>query len=866
MTRRKATTYVDSVLVVYGREALTAERKAAEFLAHRLTDRAGVRALAADDQDYDPEDWQALVLVGHPDRHLVAAALMASHGVRRPSETRPGPEGYIVQRVGHARAPTVIVTGNDGRGCLYGVGAFLRAVDLGRQGQVGIPYLKLSSAPAFPMRGSDLKFWQERRIANWEIGLWSLKQWEEEIVDLALWGINLIRRRLLHTAFDTWLDEHELMIEDGPGKVGWEMEKQLNQIIHDYGLQVCICYPPTIVAAAVTRDAWHPGSPWPRLVCPSLPAARDRVLYERLQIFKELQHIDHLFIPPYEVGVCECENCRPWAETYVELARDTARHLHRYHPHAQVWLSNQGFSPEENEWLWEFVARERPDWFKVLQCGPSVDRFPTYDGQTAPGTAPIGRRYPVMGTLTRTWQEMARRIPVSYTLLLGPDVTHTFQPQYGLEHVDPALLRLHTIESPFARPLGYHEVFRATAGASAGTALYSEGLYDDVNKVLWAEWTWSPHLSPWDATLTYARWWFGGSAAPLVTEAILLSEANWENPLPGNDQIEQVVLLLDQAQMRIPAHLQEGNWRWTLWQLRGLLDLLAQRKLSVAAETRRVVHALLSEALAKPSELVEKTRAACELLDLHRREAQLEWLKEEVRDLNNLLHYQIGLRLPAVANLDIELTNLSWELAQLQKALQAHQESAPAESPHPHSAGAGLRQAIALCLNYENPGPGGFYDDCGHIGRDPHFVSGHRIPDAPGLDPHNRPSTNTLAAGFGDQDVVFAYQGLDPRAGYQVRLTLVCPATPAAHSQPSTAPQVGVPGLQLRAVQRLYAGGFLVHNDLRLPDRVAQQFTFDLPRQAYDDGRLELRFVQAAAGHMAAVAEIWLMREQDGRE
>jgi hypothetical protein len=335
----------------------------------------------------------------------------------------------------------------------------------------------------------------------------------------------------------------------------------------------------------------------------------------------------------------------------------------------------------------------------------------------------------------------------------------------------------------------------------------------------------------------------------------LLSEANWEHPLLGNDQIEQVVLQLDRAEMHIPPHLQEGNWRWTLWRTRGLLDLLAQHKVNLAQQSRQAVHTLLSGALTRPDEIDERVRTACTMLDLRQREARLEWLKEEIRELDNLLHYQIGLRLPAVANVDVELTNLGWELAQLRKALEAHDRGAPASL-------SGLRRAITLCLDYENPGPAGYYDDCGHIGRDPHFVSGHRIPGAYGLDANNRPSANTFAAGFGETgDVVFGYDDLDPQAGYQVRLTLVCPDSELEASDPHLSPRAGMTDLKSCVVQRLYASGFLVHDDLQLPGRVAQQFTFDVPRQAYSDGRLELRFVPVAEGFAAAVSEIWLMQE-----
>jgi hypothetical protein len=337
-----------------------------------------------------------------------------------------------------------------------------------------------------------------------------------------------------------------------------------------------------------------------------------------------------------------------------------------------------------------------------------------------------------------------------------------------------------------------------------------------------------------------------------------LSEANWENPLAKNEQVEQVVLQLDQAEMRIPPHLREGNWRWTMWRLRGLLDLLAHHKLSLADGTQRDAHTMLSEALTRPNELVEGVRAACDLLDLGWREARLDWLKKEIRILDRLLFDQIGLRLPAVANLDAEVTNLSWEQVRLKGALDAYDQGGSARGL------SALREAIRLVVDYDNPGPGGFYDNCGHVGSDPHFVSGHRVPGVYGLDPGNRPSANTFAVNLGEPgDIVFAYQGLEPKADYHVRLTLVCPAVDPNWVELSPVLQSEFWRPQLSAIQRLYASGFRVHDDLRLPHSVAEQFTFHVPRQAYSDGRLDLRFVRVEPGDMAAVSEIWLIRGQN---
>ena len=95
---------------------------------------------------------------------------------------------------------------------------------------------------------------------------------------------------------------------------------------------------------------------------------------------------------------------------------------------------------------------------------------------------------------------------------------------------------------------------------------------------------------------------------------------------------------------------------------------------------------------------------------------------------------------------------------------------------------------------------------------------------------------------------------------FQERIRQHFPELGTEHAGPSPAPYAANSGNKLSAVQRLYASGFMVHDYLRLPQRVAQQFTFGVPRQAYSDGRLELRFVRAASEQMAAVSEIWLIR------
>ena len=87
---------------------------------------------------------------------------------------------------------------------------------------------------------------------------------------------------------------------------------------------------------------------------------------------------------------------------------------------------------------------------------------------------------------------------------------------------------------------------------------YTEGIYDDVNRVLWLQWEWDPRLeagletrapateadgaAPADRAVRphlerYARWWFGDAAAADVADVYLTVEQSWKGPIRGNETV-----------------------------------------------------------------------------------------------------------------------------------------------------------------------------------------------------------------------------------------------------------------------------------------------------------------------------------------
>jgi hypothetical protein len=119
--------------------------------------------------------------------------------------------------------------------------------------------------------------------------------------------------------------------------------------------------------------------------------------------------------------------------------------------------------------------------------------------------------------------------------------------------------------------------------------------------------------------------------------------------------------------------------------------------------------------------------------------------------------------------------------------------------------------------------------------------------DVPIYDPANRPSQNSFAFTYrAEPGVRLLYLGLEPEAGYRLRLT---------YCVPRTWPR------RFAMQQRLEANGLLVHETLEVPEYAAGQVEFAVPHEAVASRALELQF-RAAPGSMGtAVSEVWLLRE-----
>lgn len=252
---------------------------------------------------------------------------------RLPTSPPPGPEGYRLEALDLGPGPAVLVGGSDARGVLFGVGHLLRLLRMSRH-RIELPEnIRISTAPAYPLRGHQLGY----RPKTNSYDAWTLPMWEQYIRDLAVFGANAVE--LIPPRSDDDADSPHFPLPPMETMVG------MSRILDEYGLDVWIWYPamdPDYSDRATVRFA----------------------IEEWAEVFRRLPRIDAVFVPGGDPGHTHPAHLMP-------LLEQQAASLRGFHPDAQMWVAPQGFS---QEWLDEFIGmlRDEPAWLTGVVFGPQI--------------------------------------------------------------------------------------------------------------------------------------------------------------------------------------------------------------------------------------------------------------------------------------------------------------------------------------------------------------------------------------------------------------------------------------------------------------------------------------------------------------
>jgi hypothetical protein len=662
--------------------------------------------------------------------------------------------------------------------------------------------LFIETSPRKAMRGHQLGW---RPTAN-SYDRWDLKQFEQYIRELVVWGTNAIEL----IPFDSKYDREK----------NTRFTCALADLIASYGLKVWLWYPiQDDVPPGLTGPGLSPGG----VACPSQSAGRRYILERRDALFARMKHLDGVLIPGGDPGGCECDKCAPWVDTLLPLAADIARVLRRHHPKAGLWLSNQGFLEEHNRRFYAYLRTKEPSWLTGVVHAPWVEE---------------------------TVASMRARTPKRYPIRLYPDICHNVRCQYPAVQWDQAFAATLGRESVIYRPTEHAHIARMYQAESVGAITYSDGVTDDLNKVIWSAMLWDPRTTESDAIADYTRFFFGAPAAAQAAQGLRGLEANWRGPLASHRGVEPTLRLWQRLERDHP-NLARENWRFQMALLRAYYDRYAQLKL----QTDRAVEETVTRQLAASSEEpTARARKALSLLDAAARATPAADLRARLLDLGQQLFDSIGLQLSvarwgasggergAVLDyLDVPLANQAWIRAQLEQALATASPAAVAD-------------AIRVITTWEDPGPGGFYDDLGDPQRQPHLVQPKPWAADPGYvegvrtdfaipQPGYRQSWVHYAETLYGTPIEMRYTGLDRNASYLVRITYS--------------------GRYKPTMTLVADGRHSIHGPIAttVPPTIIER---PIPRDATADGNLTLRW-QRTTGRGAQVSEVWLIRVANSR-
>ena len=330
----------------------------------------------------------------------------------------------------------------------------------------------------------------------------------------------------------------------------------------------------------------------------------DEAVSRRQKLYKKVPRINYLFIPGGDPGEF-------YADEFMERTKRISKVLKESHKNALVYPSAQ--APHKyRDWgdkLIEELQKE-PAEIDGLIMGPN-HAFPMH--------------------------ELRAKTPQKYPMRFYPDITHNVRCEYPVHFLNDdwhyTLAATLSRESTNPRPVEFATLHRLFSHYTIGSVSYSEGVHDDLNKMVWSLLEFDDCYPLHEAVSDYVRYFFYGTDTQGLTDAIFGLEKNWEgNPL-NNPSINNTFKAFVSFKNSFPELC--GNWRFLLLYFRACCDKLVLERIKFETQLIEDARLLLQEGnLKKAEELL-----SCDFPEFYNA------LRTEIFDLGKKLFELIGIQL-----------------------------------------------------------------------------------------------------------------------------------------------------------------------------------------------------------------------------
>lgn len=721
----------------------------------------------------------------------------------------PQKEGFRLLVDNNNNKLQIIVAGKDDRGCLYGMARVLRKLYL-KDGCIKTTneLESMSITPKYPLRGHQLAYRDKQNT----LPTWDISQFDRYIRDLALFGSNSIE--ILPPRTDDNLFSSHFK------KDPLEMMIDLSRVIRSYGMDVWVWYP-------------NMGDEYKD------PEKYKQELLERDKIFSTIPYIDNLLIPAGDPGDLHPSELFPITQECIKI-------LHKHHPHARVWIAPQVFCPTPG-WYDEFYKQvdKQPDWLYGICFAPWEQH---------------------------TIQEMQKRLPEIYKNRIRhyPDITHNSSSQFELHKWDIAFALTQGREGNNTRPKDMKYIHNYHAPYTIGSLTYTEGIHDDVNKMVWGDQDFNPDMSYEETIKDYARLFIDPDYCDEIANILIDTEKNWIGKIECNKNIDTLYNTFINLDKKVSDSVR-NNYRYQM----ALLRVISDYQIKLRAINDKQLEAQALDLLSQSENIgvdksIEKARTILRktfdnpiaISETH----TIQKLADELRSncgirLTTLRHgAQSWIRGAILDSLQSPLNDYYWYMLHFNKIENLCDEKEKLDE-------------IQKLINSTNVTDDCFYDWFGNPDsfdkrvvkeksweQDPgHLTSPALCHDPYGIQmlihqnkgwytefPISIKWTARVRTLYGTP-LKMIYDNLNPSEKYKIKITY---------------PDVLERRKNIVFDLHFWAGDILIHSKLKPnEDSTNPIFEFDLPCESYKSGSLELKWKMTNNLYPLSISEIWILKQ-----